>query len=212
MWQSASWIFSVSIKGVSDRFWFYSFSSPRAYDPSGLQQESRALGATQEQPFWNNRGDNRILPIRNPIRFNSGWQNLNTQLHFYSFPKKSVPWWSTCVSVTGSVTCERKALIIERVARPSSGFAYHAPMLPTVHSCWVSLCASSIIHVLTGPSRKRWRLDYHVISLPEFSLNVHPKLQAMVSFSKPPAHCEGKTFGVLSGWNKYKNCSHALQY
>ena len=29
---------------------------PRAYDPSGLRQES--------QPFWNNKGNNRIPPIR----------------------------------------------------------------------------------------------------------------------------------------------------
>ena len=33
---------------------------PRAYDPSRLQQESRALGAT----IWNNKGNSRILPIR----------------------------------------------------------------------------------------------------------------------------------------------------
>ena len=31
----------------------------RAYDPSGLRQESRALGAT----ISNNKGNNRILPI-----------------------------------------------------------------------------------------------------------------------------------------------------
>ena len=33
---------------------------PRAYNPSGLRQELRALGAT----ILNNKGNNRILPIR----------------------------------------------------------------------------------------------------------------------------------------------------